>query len=534
MDWNLGDLFDAVEPVLPADAPALLHGEQRVSWRDLSRRSNNLARALRELGARPDDKIALYLRNGPEYLEIVVAALKARLVHVNVNYRYVEAELAYILENSDARWVCFDAEFADRISGQRARCPGVVRWIQIGGSPVADALPYEKLAEAGGGAPLGIERSPDDLVFVYTGGTTGHPKAVMWRQADLWGALGAGSNAPANRGHRPADLAEHVANVRAHGPGPRQLVACPLMHGTGLFTSIGTLAGGGCIVTTPGRHFDPDELFACVDAQRVNSIVIVGDAFARPMLEALERSPGHWDLSSLKLILSSGVMWSRETKQRMLEQLPEVTLADLFGSSEALGFGQSVTSRKRGQGTARFRIGDGCKVFTEDLREVTPGSGERGFIARSGPIPLGYYKDPERSARVFRTIGGVRYSIPGDWCTVDGDGTLNLLGRGSACINSGGEKIFPEEVEEALKTHGPVRDALVFGMPDPRWNEVVTAVVEVAEPASFDEEALREHLRARLAAYKLPKRILLVPVIFRTPAGKPDYHAAQAFARSAP
>jgi fatty-acyl-CoA synthase len=227
-------------------------------------------------------------------------------------------------------------------------------------------------------------------------------------------------------------------------------------------------------------------------------------------------------------------MWSRETKQRMLEQLPEVTLADLFGSSEALGFGQSVTSRKGGQGTARFRIGDGCKVFTEDLREVAPGSGERGFIARTGPIPLGYYKDPEKTERVFRTIGGVRYSIPGDWCTVDADGTLNLLGRGSACINSGGEKIFPEEVEEALKTHARVCDALVFGTPDPRWNEVVTAVVEVAEPATFDEESLRDHLRARLAAYKLPRRILVVPAMFRTPAGKPDYGAARAFAQSAP
>jgi fatty-acyl-CoA synthase len=533
MDWNLGDLFDAVECVMAAGAPALLHSERCVSWRDLSRRSNNLARALRDLGAQPDDKIALYLRNRPEYLEIAVAALKARLVHVNVNYRYVEAELAYILENSDARWVCFDVEFAERIPGLRVRCPGVVRWIQVGGSPAADVIPYEMLAEAGSGAPLEIERSPDDLVFVYTGGTTGHPKAVMWRQADLWGALGAGSNAPANRGRRPADLAEHVANVAAHGPGPRQLIACPLMHGTGLFTSLGTLAGGGCIVTVPGKRFDPQELFACVEAQRVNSIVIVGDAFARPMVEELERDPGRRDLRSLKLILSSGVMWSRETKQRMLEQLPDVTLADLFGSSEALGFGQSVTSRKGGQGTARFRIGDGCKVFTEDLHEVAPGSGQRGFIARTGPIPLGYYKDAERTERVFKTIGGVRYSIPGDWCTVDADGTLNLLGRGSACINSGGEKIFPEEVEEALKTHAQVRDALVFGLSDPRWNEVVTAVIEVGEPASFDEASLREHLRARLAAYKLPRRILVVPAMFRTPAGKPDYRAARAFAESA-
>jgi fatty-acyl-CoA synthase len=197
-----------------------------------------------------------------------------------------------------------------------------------------------------------------------------------------------------------------------------------------------------------------------------------------------------------------------------------------------MGFGQSVTSRKGGQETARFRIGEGCKVFTEDLREVTPGSGDRGFIARSGPIPLGYYKDPEKTARIFKTIAGVRYSIPGDWCTVDADGTLNLLGRGSACINSGGEKIFPEEVEEALKTHGQVRDALVFGLPDPRWNEVVTAVVEITGP--FDEESLRDHLRGRLASYKVPRRILVVPAMFRTPAGKPDYRAARTFAESTP
>jgi acyl-CoA synthetase (AMP-forming)/AMP-acid ligase II len=287
------------------------------------------------------------------------------------------------------------------------------------------------------------------------------PKGVMWRAEDLWGALGAGRNAPANRGKAPASLDEHVRNVVAAGPIMRQVVACPLMHGTGMLTAINTIASGGCIITLTSPSFDAEELWTAVSENRANSAVIVGDAFARPMVKALDQNPGRWDPSSLKVVLSSGVMWSRDVKQALLARLPKLRLADMFGSSEAIGFGSNVTSTEGGTRTARFAIGEDCKVFDEDHREVSPGSGQRGFIARRGPIPLGYYKDPEKTASTFPTIDGVRYSIPGDWCTVEHDGTLTLLGRGSACINTAGEKVYPEAVEDALKLHAAVEDALV-------------------------------------------------------------------------
>jgi len=526
--WSFGDLLEGIDGVLPADAPAIRQGELRRTWGELARRTNNLAAALVARGARPDDKVAFYLRNGPEYVEALAACFKARLVHANVNYRYLDDELLYILDNSDARFVVYDAEFEDRVAALRGRVRDVL-CIRTGAEAPPGGVAFEPLAEEGAGAPLGLERSGDDLVFMYTGGTTGLPKAVMWRHADLWGALGSGRNARANRGEAPADPATHVRNVGRQGPGPVQMPVCPLMHGTGLFSAIGHLLGGGSLVLTRNPSFDPEEVLDTIDACSVQSIVIVGDAFARPLLRTLAAEPGRWDLSSLKVILSSGVMWSREVKQGLLAQRPHLLLADLFGSSEAVGFGSSVTSAEQEGSTARFRIGEHCRVFTEDHREVQPGSGERGLVARSGPIPLGYYKDPEKTAATFPTIDGVRWSIPGDWCTVEADGTLDLLGRGSACINTAGEKVYPEEVEEALKAHPAVEDALVVGVPDERWGQAVTAVVEPSgDPV--DEEALRAHVRERLAGYKTPKRVLSTERMFRAPNGKADYRRARDFA----
>lgn len=526
LHWNFGDLLDGIEAALPPDAPALAHGDRVVSWGALRRRSNALAAALRSRGAAPGDRVGFYLRNAPEYLETLVACAKARLVHVNVNYRYLDDELAYIVENSDARFVVFGGEFAERAARVRSRLPGVVSWIETGVEAEPFAERYEELLAGASGEPLGIERSPDDLLFVYTGGTTGMPKGVMWRAEDLWGALGFGRNAPANGGEPPATPEQHIANIARFGPSPAQIPACPLMHGTGLFTAIATLSSGGGIVTLTAPAFDPIELFEAIERRRVGSVVIVGDAFARPMLQALDANPGRFDLSSLRIIVSSGVMWSREVKQGLLGHHPGLMLVDSFGSSEAVGFGQSVTTAAGETRTARFTIGEHCKVFTEDHREVVPGSGERGFIARSGPIPLGYHKDPKKTAVTFPSIGGVRYAMPGDWCTVEADGTLTLLGRGSACINTAGEKVYPEEVEEILKTHPDVEDALVVGLPDERWGQAVTAVVELRPGSAFDEETMRNHVREKLAGYKTPKRIVAVEKMFRAPNGKADYKSA--------
>ncbi|MBW2313428.1 MAG: acyl-CoA synthetase [Deltaproteobacteria bacterium] len=532
MTWNFGDLLDGCERVLPGDAPALIHAGKRVSWSEFGRHSNNVARRFLERGAVAGDKVGFYLRNDPAYMETLGACFKSRLVHVNVNYRYLDDELLYILDNSDSKFVVFDAEFAERVDAVRGRLPGVEAWLQVGGDELAPfAERYSDWAEAGDGAPLEVDRSGDDMLFIYTGGTTGMPKGVMWEHQALWGALGAGKNTPASKGVAPESAESHIANVAANGPGVIQIVACPLMHGTGLFTAIGNLTGGGCVATLGGHKFVPEDLFSAVERDGAGSVVIVGDAFARPMLETLDANSGRWDLSSLRVVISSGVMWSREIKEGLLEHHDGMLLADMFGSSEAVGFGSSISGKGSGTKTAKFQVGEHCKVFSEDHVEVAPGSGERGFIARSGPIPSGYYKDAEKTEATFPMINGTRYSIPGDWCTVEADGTLTLLGRGSACINTAGEKVHAEEVEETLKQHPSVEDALVFGLPDPKWGNAVTAVVELGDPARLDEVEIRSFVREKLAGYKVPKRVLAVPTMFRAPNGKADYKAATEWAK---
>jgi fatty-acyl-CoA synthase len=305
------------------------------------------------------------------------------------------------------------------------------------------------------------------------------------------------------------------------------------MHGTGQFMAYTVMANGGSVVTQSNRSLDAHELWRTVAARRVQVLAIVGDAFAKPLLRALDERPGAHDLSCVRAIVSSGVMWSPAVKQGLLAHLPDATLQDSFGSSEAVGFGVEVTTRDSTTQLGRFRLGPNCKVFTPEGDEVEPGSGLEGYIARSGPIPLGYYKDEKKSAETFRTLQGQRWSIPGDWCTVNADGTLDLRGRGSVCINTGGEKVHPEEVEEALKLHPSVADAIVVGLPDEKWGEAVAAVVELRAGDAPAEAALREFVRERLAGYKVPKRVIVVASVGRSPSGKADYKGAKAQALAA-
>ena len=525
--WNYGDLFDALAGVVPAQQVALAHADRVVTWGELTARTNRIGRALLAEGAQPGEKLAFYLRNHPAYLEGVIAGFKARQVHVNVNYRYAAREVNYILDNADATTVVFGREFSALVSQIAPGLPGVRRWwvVEDGSSePIPDfARSFESVAQDGSGQPLGITRSPDDQFFIYTGGTTGMPKGVMWTQD----ALRRGLINPALVVRVPQDLPDHLSIVRENGRGPVNLPACPLMHGTGLLTAISALVAGGTVVTLPSAHFDPQELWAAVERHRVDQIVIVGDAFARPMTRALDELAGRRDLGCVLSMISSGTMWSLEVKQALLRHLPQVTLLDSFGSSEAVGFGLSVMTAAGEVQTARFQIGDEVKVFADDGREVVRGSGETGLIARAGAIPLGYYKDPAKTAATFRVVNGVRYAIPGDFCTVDVDGTITLLGRGSGCINTAGEKVFPEEVEEVLKQHPDVEDALVVGLPDEKWGQVVTAVVELRAQAGLDEDALRAHVRGQLAGYKTPKRVVAVARMFRAPNGKADYAGAR-------
>jgi fatty-acyl-CoA synthase len=528
-DWNYADVWETVADVQPS-AAAVVQGSRTLQWEEFDRGADGIAQFLLDLGVVRQDKVALYLYNSPEYLQTTYAAMKVGLVPVNTNYRYGDDELVYLWDNADAMAVVFHGTFADRIEGILDRVPRVKGWLWVddGAGPCPDwATPYEdavKSAVSRTRAPWG--RSGDDLYMLYTGGTTGMPKGVMWRQDDLFARLIDG-------GVRHYDVNAGLQDVRAAleaSPGGVTLMpACPLMHGTGAFTAHTVLAEGGRVCLLESRKYDPVELLDTVEREKVNGLVIVGDPFSRPLLAALDAEPGRWDLSSLMMVISSGAMWSEPVKQALLAHHPGMLLVDAFSSSEALGMGVSVSGGGSAAKTASFTLGPDVKVLTEDGRHVEPGSDEVGVLALGGRNPLGYYKDTEKSDRTFKEIDGVRYSIPGDYAQVDADGTIHLLGRGSVCINSGGEKIFPEEVEEALKTHESVRDAVVVGIPHETYGEQIVAVVELVDGSSdssgssVSETELIDHVKGRLASYKAPRRVRSVPTIGRAPNGKVDY-----------
>ncbi len=533
MNCTFADVYEAVAGALP-DAPAQIQGDRIITWRDFDRRANALAADLLDVVSGEQAKVAAYTYNCPEYLETYLAAFKAGLVPVNTNYRYGPDELTYLFDNADAEAVIFHASFTPVVEKIRDRLPGVRRWYLVAnGSDEPDwAVPYESVVADGADrtiAPWG--RSSDHILMLYTGGTTGMPKGVMWPQSDLWDVLGSGGNAvlgiPA-----PKDLDDLAATVR---PGVVTMPCCPLMHGTGQLMALVTMAVGGTVCMLVNRHFDADELWRTAQDRKVSVAVIVGDAFARPMLVALDAAEAAgvtYDLSDLKVIISSGVMWSHDVKQGLSRHVPGALLVDSYGSSEAVGLGASVSTAGSAAETAKFQLGERVHVFTEDGRRVEPGSDDTGFVAISGPLPVGYYKDEEKTARTFRTIEGVRYSVPGDYATVDADGTLHLLGRGSVCINTGGEKVFPEEVEEVLKQHPAVLDAVCVGVPDDRFGEAISAVVEARDPGEgVDATDVIAFVKEHLASYKAPRTVVVVDTIGRSPAGKVDYAGVRQVAR---
>jgi len=523
--WNYADAWEHIARRLP-DAPAQEHRGLVHTWADFDRRANGVAATLLAAGARHQDKVAQYLYNDSTYLESVFAAFKIGLVPVNTNYRYTVDELAYIWDNSDAVAVVFHSVFTDKVDEVRSRVPRVRTWLWVddGTTPCPDwAIDYERAAGDTRSSVAPWPRSGDDLLLIYTGGTTGMPKGVMWRQEDLMLALDAGNRRPLSPNPDP-----DVLDSRSAKPGPRNLPAAPLMHGTGLFNAMSNLMVGGCIVTLAGRNFDPIELLDTISDSRVNTMSFVGDAFGKPILRALDAEPDRWDLSSLRVIVSSGVMFSAETKQGLLRHAPNLVIIDSLGSSEAVAMAQNTTSADGTSDTARFMLGPNTKVLTEDGREIVPGSDELGRVAIKGHTPIGYYKDEAKSAATFQMFDGVRWSIPGDWARVDADGTVHLLGRGSQCINTGGEKVYPEEVEEALKTHDTVADAAVVGVPDERFGQAVTALVELLPDLTVDPGELVAHVRRHLAAYKSPKHVLFVESVERAGNGKLDYKALTA------
>ena len=531
--WNYGDILNAVDNVVPEDRTALIHGDRKVLHGDFARRTNNLARHLLENGAKPGDKIAFYMRNCPEYSEGIAAAFKASLTHVNVNYRYIERELIYLLDNSDATVVLYHSEFEPYVEQIQAQLPGVKQWIEVQEghthSETEDSY-YESIVNNGDGTPVDVPHSADDLFFIYTGGTTGMPKGVMWRHHDVFSVLGAGGNP--RIGIAPCeDLDDLVVRVQQQDY-PVNLPLPPMMHGTGLLSAVAAMSVGGTCVTLPSRSFEPALALQNIHDHGATGVTIVGDAFARPMMEVLDENPNRYNISSVKTINSSGVMWTKDVKAGLLRHNPELILIDAFSSSEAVGLGSSIMTKEHSVEVASFTLGPNCKVFAEDDREITPGSDEPGLVAVSGLLPVGYYKDEEKSARTFRTINGVRYSIPGDWVQVEANGALTLLGRGSNCINTAGEKVFPEEVEEALKFHPGIVDALVVGLPDPKWGQAITAVVEMQDGYTLDELELHEFAREHLAAYKIPKHIYAKDSLERAPNGKANYVLIKEYAEA--
>jgi len=482
-------------------------------------------------GLKEDSKVGLYMHNSNEYLVAHYAAFKMMGVPINVNYRYQANELIYLLDNSDSEAVFYQGCYANQIKKIRDELPKVKAWIQYDdGTPLLEGShAYQDVINNTAPMPR-IERNEDNIYMLYTGGTTGMPKGVMYTHGGFVNSMlktlkGMGVDVP----EELADIKHTILNLHETGQLSKSFVACPLMHGTGMWLG-GFLSHllGGCVVTTPNLGLDTKLLWEEVERVGVTNIIIVGDSFAKPMVKELDRAVAEnkpYDLSALKLIYSSGVMFSADVKASLLKH-HDMVIMDAMGSSEG-GMGSSVTTREDAAGTAKFRLNPGVVVVSDDGEEVKPGSGIRGLIGTSGLVPEGYYKDKEKSDATFKEFKGTRYSFPGDYALVEEDGTITLLGRGSNCINSAGEKIYPEEVEEALKLNENVYDSLVVGLPDERFGNKVVAVVSLNETGDIDEANLISATREHLSGYKLPKSIIFVAEVMRAPNGKADYKWAK-------
>jgi fatty-acyl-CoA synthase len=517
------------------DATALVNGDVRRSWSEYDDRAARLAGALTDAGLGHDSKIGLYLYNGNEYLEAQYAGFKLRGVPVNVNYRYLDDELWYLLDNADAEALVFHSSLSDRVGRVLERLPRLKVLIEVDdGGPtgtVPGALAYESLIAISDPMPR-ITRAEDDIYMLYTGGTTGMPKGVMY-------AIGGQTASFIHSGfpmlglavtNDAAEVAPMARTLVESGQHPVSIPGCPLMHGTGMWLGafVPHLAGG-TVVTLKERSFDPHEMFQVAARERATSLVVVGDSFVKPMIRALDEATGRgepYDTSSLKMVISSGVMWTAETKEALLDRIEQLVLVDAMGSTEG-AMGVSISMKGLPPATAKFSQMATTKVFTEDGRLVQPGSGEVGMVAAGGNVPLGYYKDPDKSARTFKVIDGERYSFPGDMATVAEDGSIILLGRGSQVINTGGEKVFPEEVEEAVKLTPGIVDCLVVGVDDEKFGQAVTAVASREAGVEVDEATVIATVKAHLAGYKAPKRVVFVHEVPRAPNGKADYKAAK-------
>jgi 3-oxocholest-4-en-26-oate---CoA ligase len=530
MEFNLADLFECVVDHVP-DRVALSCGDRHLRYDTLDDRANRLAHGLAGLGVAAGDHVACYLRTGVEYVETALACYKLRAVPINVNDRYVTDEVAHVGADADAVALVANPGLPADLDAVAARLPGLHTTLTVGAA-------YEQLIDA---APPGRDfpgRSPDDQYILYTGGTTGRPKGVVWRHEDIFFAALGGGNAGGPPIEHPEEIGPRAVTNRTQrlgpflppgDPGPEQFVALalgPLAHASGQWSALGTLLGGGRVVLYPEAHMDMARVLDLVQAEQVVMLNLVGDASGRPLLDQLRAAPGAVDTTSLRLLGSGGSLLSADVKHGLLAALPTVlTVMEAIGSSEAPVQAIALVGASDGPTQSLHFAGrDTTMVVDDDLRPIPAGSGRVGRLATTGRTPLGYYKDAAKSARTFVEIDGRRWTLPGDMATVDADGSIRLLGRGSQSINTGGEKVYPEEVEAVLRTHPRVADAVVVGLPDPRFGERVAAVVApIGADGAPTLEEIQAHCRDRLAGYKVPRALHLVDAVDRLPAGKPDY-----------
>lgn len=541
MAYTIADLVEHAVDLMPERVALESDGESR-TYAELDARANALAHKLRELGVQPGQAVGLYSRNTIEAVESMLAIFKIRAVMVNVNYRYVEAELEHLIADSGMVVLIHERQYSRRVCNTLSK--DGAQWaltdriviedgsgvdIDCADGPAALAIGFEEAIESSSSERDFEARSDDDLYMLYTGGTTGKPKGVVWRQEDVWRVLGGGIDWYTSE---PVDDEWQLAKVGAEGGQLVRYPIPPFIHGGSQWAIFQSLFAGGKAVVYP--EFSGASAWDIVERHGVNVIFITGDAMGRPMIEALSDADGH-DLSSVVSIASSAALFSPSVKDQFLERFPNAIVVDAIGSSET-GFGGLGVATKGATHTGgpKVKADSQTHVLRADGTRVEPGSGEIGMIARTGHIPLRYHNDPEKSAQTFKEYNGIRYSLPGDFAQVDAEGNITMLGRGSVSINTGGEKVFPEEVEGALKAHPDVFDTVVVGVDDERWGQRVAAVIAPRDGARPSLADLNAVVRTELAGYKCPRSVWFVDEIKRSPAGKPDYRWGVEITRGRP
>jgi acyl-CoA synthetase (AMP-forming)/AMP-acid ligase II len=522
-EFNLADLFERAVDAF-GDRDYLLAEGGRRTYAEMEERANRLAHHLAAHGVGPGDHVGIYAYNSVEWVEALWAVFKLRAVWVNINYRYVDDELRYLFDNADLVALIYQREFAPRVAAVRDQLPQLRHSLVIEDGTGAEAIGvgsvgYEEALASASPERDFAPRSGRDLYLLYTGGTTGMPKGVVWRHQDVFFALGGGIDPRSSeRVVRPEEMVE-----KGRAGAVISLPIAPLMHGATQWAVMGGSFIGNKVVLV--SRFDPHNVWQLIEKEQVNVLMVTGDAMARPLVEALETPGASYDVSSLLAVVSTAAIFSPTVKDAFFRRLPNLVITDAIGASETGSNGLVLVQPDKTamKGGPTVQPIAGSVVLDDELEPVVPGSGVVGKLARMGDIPVGYYKDPEKTAATFLEADGVRYAIPGDFATVEADGTITLLGRGSQSINSGGEKIFPEEVESAVKSHPDVYDAVVVGVPDERWGQRVAAVVQPRPGAAVALEPIQTHCRTLLAGYKVPRQLHVVETIQRSPSGKPDY-----------